>query len=497
MGLALARTPVINTLFTTLVHNGVIIPSNTIAVFRVPRRPGQLYMSPRFEHNISWLNENRPPTITRYSNGAKLKIDLSMAGNVIDELNNERAMPYLLSILPPQSEEEKLNPLPLVARVPSLEKSGIVYVNVLGGSKSKGGIALDPLVATGHVSVGTKVEFGQIQQVYLPTFRPPNKSVHVQLEVLSHLSHRTKPGWETANLKREDRFMTDGFRRQQRWDGVPEFTYNKRPDYQGTQLGLFAAGSEGGFMMGGAGVVPWLSRIQGSRAQVQVTPCRRGQQHKPIQSKPKYPIDPEAHMAQIAQKKALRKYLKENNLIISKRIEFTTPNRWQTVRFLRKKEIPVEAQEPKAKRKKNPLDERRLEKEQSAARTVGRLQTRLQKRGARINFKSFVPYSTILVSRDSTTPVARKTFSLESQTHYIQDLMKLDPEVTRLLQSGRMGHIRFFGSGKKDLRGPRRFGFRSRRFWNSYRGGGFRRAGHKPGGLRFWGNCGKIGKHGQ
>ena len=250
-------------------------------------------------------------------------------------------------------------------------------------------------------------------------------------------------------------------------------------------------------MMGEAGVVPWLSRIQGSRAQVQVTPCRRGQQYKPIQSKPKYPIDPEAHLAEIANKKALRKYLKENNLIISKRIEFTTPNRWQTVRFLRKKEIPVEAQERIAQRKKELLDERRLEKERSAARIVRKLQTRLIKRGASINFKSFVPYSPIVVSCDSITPVTKKTFNLESQTHYIQDLMKLDPEVTRLLQSGRMGYIRFFGSGKKDLRGPRRFGFRSRRFWNSYRGGGFRRAGHKPGGLRFWGHNGKTGKHGQ
>jgi len=497
MGLALAQTPMINTLFTTLVHNGVIIPSNTIALFRVPRQPGREYMSPRLEFNISWLNENRSPTITRCRKLAKSKTDPSMAGNVIDELNNQPAMSYLLSILPPQSEEEKLNPLPIVARVPSLEKGGIIYVNVLGGSKSKGGIALDPLVAAGHVSVGTKVEFGQIQQAYLPTFHPPNKSVHVQLEVLSNLSHRVMPGWETSNLKREDRFTSDGFRRQQRWDSVPEFTYHKRPDYRGTQLGLFAAGSEGGFMIGEAGLVPWLSRIQASRAQVQVTPYRRGQQRTPIQSKPKHPIDPEAHLTQIAHKKALRKYLKENNLIISKRIEFTTPNRWKTVRFLRRKEIPVEAQERIAKRKKKLLDGLRLEREQQATRIVRKLQTRLIKHGAKINFKSFVPYSTTVVSRDPITPLAKKTFNLESQTHYIQDLMKLDPEVTKLLQSGHMGYVRFFGSGKKDLRGPRRFGFRSRRFWDCYRVGGFRRAGHKPGGLKFWGQGGKKEKYGK
>ena len=95
-------------------------------------------------------------------------------------------MPYLLSLLPPQSEEEKLNPIPLVARLPSLANvRGSLYVNVVGGSQSRAGIALDPLASSDRLSVGAKVEFGRLSQVYLPTFRPPPQGVHIQLEVLS------------------------------------------------------------------------------------------------------------------------------------------------------------------------------------------------------------------------------------------------------------------------------------------------------------------------
>ena len=108
-------------------------------------------------------------------------------------------MPYLLSLLPPQSEEERLNPIPLVARLPSIANvRGSVCLNVLGGSRSRGGIALDPLVSSDRLFLGAKIEFGQLRQVYLPTFRPPPQGVHIQLEVLSHVSRRYKPGWKTG-----------------------------------------------------------------------------------------------------------------------------------------------------------------------------------------------------------------------------------------------------------------------------------------------------------
>src|SRR5271167_3417164 len=113
------------------------------------------------------------------------------SGNLIVELDYRPAMPYLLSLLPPQTEEERLNPIPLVAKLPGLPKNlGSLYLNVLGGSQSRGGIALDPLVTSGRLSVGAKVEFGQLRQVYLSIFRPAQQGVHIQLEVLSHSSRR-------------------------------------------------------------------------------------------------------------------------------------------------------------------------------------------------------------------------------------------------------------------------------------------------------------------
>lgn len=65
MGITLALTPTINSLYTTLIHNGVVVPPNSIALFRIPRPSPGRYMSPRSEYNISWLNENAAPRITK------------------------------------------------------------------------------------------------------------------------------------------------------------------------------------------------------------------------------------------------------------------------------------------------------------------------------------------------------------------------------------------------------------------------------------------------
>ena len=198
-------------------------------------------------------------------------------------------MPYLLSLLPPQSDEEKLNPIPLVARLPSVANvRGSLYLNVLGGSQSRGGIALDPLVSSDRLSVGAKIEFGQLRQVYLPTFRPPPQGVHIQLEVLSHVSRRYKPGWKTITNK-HDQMTQVGFQRQQRWTDNPEFTVNRRLDYQGIKKRVFSAGSEGGFLVGESGVIPWLCRIRGSRVQLQVTAHEKGQRRKAFASRPQFP----------------------------------------------------------------------------------------------------------------------------------------------------------------------------------------------------------------
>lgn len=445
-----------------------------------------------------------------------------LAGNIILELNNRPAMPYLLSLLPPQSKEEELNPLPLVARVPSLDQGSILYVNVLGGSRSKGGIALDPLVASGHVSPDLKIEFGQVRQAYLPTFRPPNNSVHIQLEVLSHLSRRFKPGWEEH--EGSDRFMHVGFRRKQRWHGVPEFTYNRRPDYQGTQIGLFAAGSEGGFMVGQAGMVPWLNRIRGARTQVQVTAIKERQRLEPVILKPKQPIDPKAHLAEVERKKQVRAYLKANNMIVSKRVEFVTHNRWRTVSFLRRKEVPWRLKQglekQKRRRVKYKLDaERQLEKKERMKRRLEmeQVRDRLMAKGAQIGFKSFVPFagarallrggkpprkSWSRLAKGNQSIVekhpqpakpdgrAREGFDFSSVSGYVTNLMATDQPVHDLLESGEIRIRKLFNMGSRDLRGPRRFGFRSRRFWQETRPGGFRRGGHRPGGLSFWGEKG-------
>jgi hypothetical protein len=423
-------------------------------------------------------------------------------------------MPHLLSLLPPQSEEEKLNPPQLVARVPSLEQSSILYVNVLGGSRSRGGIVLDPLVATGHVCAGTKVEFGQIQQLYLPTFHPPNKSVHVQLEVLSHFSQRFKPGWKTAGPTGADHMRDSGFRKQQRWDGIPEYTYNRRLDYQGTQLGLFAAGSEGGFLMGEAGIVPWLCRIRGSRAQVQVPAYKRGQARIPILSKPKMPIDPQAHLKFIERKNKLRKFLKENNLVVSKRVEFITRNRWRTVPFLRKRDLSEKSRAALAKTEILRRERLHEEEQRVAKPTVMRFARRLKTRGAKIKFRSFVSYpgqslfserrrsfrrkaaSTLLNKPRQENSFLPSMLRRARKPGFVKFLLAKDPQVRALVQRRELRDIEFFALGSKGLTGPRRFGFRSRRFWRNYRRHGFRRHGHRPGGLKFWGITSKTKEYG-
>jgi hypothetical protein len=67
MGITLALTPTINTLSTTLVHNGTIIPPSDTILFHLLRSPQKEYLSPVLEHNIEWLPQEKIPEITSYS----------------------------------------------------------------------------------------------------------------------------------------------------------------------------------------------------------------------------------------------------------------------------------------------------------------------------------------------------------------------------------------------------------------------------------------------
>jgi hypothetical protein len=143
-----------------------------------------------------------------------------------------------------------------------------------------------------------------------------------------------------------------------------------------------------------------------------------------------------------------------------------------------------------------------------------KVRDRLMAKGAKIKFRTFIPFagaktlfrrrksprkpSSWLAKRNQsvvekhphpakTAARAREGFDFSDVTGYVTDLMATDRPVQSLLESGEIRIRKLFNMGSKELRGPRRFGFRSRRFWQETRQRGFRRGGHRPGGLSFWG----------
>src|SRR5579862_9599299 len=164
-------------------------------------------------------------------------------------------MPYVVSLLPtPRTEKERLNPPQLVARLHTGNQYlGSLYVNVLGGSNTRGGIALDPLVSTGRLANDIKVEFAQLirpRQV----IRRPQSGVHLHFETLTQSKVRQTTETLTENG-------------------------------QNLSMHVLSAGSEEGFFVGQAGVVPWLCQVPGSKMWQQLTPHARGVRRVPVARK--------------------------------------------------------------------------------------------------------------------------------------------------------------------------------------------------------------------
>lgn len=264
-------------------------------------------------------------------------------------------MPYLLSLLPPQSEEEKLKSQPLVAKLHlSPHPLGSPCINVLGGSKSRGAVAIDPVVFPGGLTTGTKVEFAKVNESYLPSLKLPQigEQVHVQLEALfPHPEEHVDQPRAISNPK------------QLLSKSLPQIT-KERTEFQGIQMGLFSGGSEGGFLVGEGGAIPWLCRIAGSRVQLKVTGHQSGVRRVPITMKPIHPINLTRHYAQIEAESRLvkiRSYLKAQGLFLGRRVVQLESGETKT--------IPVLRQDPKALQTRNRASKtaREQERERQAA----------------------------------------------------------------------------------------------------------------------------------
>jgi hypothetical protein len=157
-------------------------------------------------------------------------------------------MPYLLSLLQKSnSEEERLNPPPLVAKLRTEGQE--IYINVLGGSNSRGGIALDPLVSNGRLADNVKVAFAQLREPRQVTHLP-HSAVSLQFETL------------------------------RRSDEVPQ--RRRENDQQRLEMNMLMVGSEEGFFVGRSGCVPWLCSVPGMRVVQQLTPHVRDVRRVPI-----------------------------------------------------------------------------------------------------------------------------------------------------------------------------------------------------------------------
>ena len=425
-------------------------------------------------------------------------------------------MPYLLSLLPPQAEEEKLNPIPLVAKLPSSNSVNSLYLNVLGGSTSRGGIALDPLVASGRLSLGAMVEFGQLRQAYLESVKRPHIGVHIQLECVSPFSRR----WEPENEKwGKYKRVEEGFEKQNRYKSLPQLTYNKRLEYQGLQKGLFSAGSEGGFLVGGPGVVPWLVRTQGSRLVQQFTPRESGQRRSPIGTRPTHRISAKRHESRMEDKAQLRQFLKARQLILSKRAVRAGPNAapfppWITIPYLR----PAPGMELTDEQKRIQEERQILREQYKGQRRMWKAAEKLMKlaqfrnktfeqpskpvlppdrRGYHgLKFRDLPPYLKQLFVDNPIwnkyiprlrIPKTRQrdkivlTDRLRMLPWYLQKTVARDPATRKFIWDGHLSKLKWFGEAEKYGRG--RFGFRARAGWRTFRKGGFRRSDHLPGGM--------------
>lgn len=248
-------------------------------------------------------------------------------------------MPYLLSLLPPQSEEEKFKSQPLVAKLHlSPQPLRSPYVNVLGGSKSRGAVAIDPIVFPNGLKTGTKIEFAKLNESYLPNLKRTQigEQVHVQLESLfPHSEQHLNQPLATENQK------------QRLYKSLPQIT-KERTQFQGIQLGVFSAGSEGGFLVGEGGTIPWLCRVAGTRVNLQITGHQSGVRRVPITTKPLHPINLTRHYAQIEAESRIVKYhayLKEQGLYLGKQVVQLDSGEIKT--------IPVIRQDPKALQTRN------------------------------------------------------------------------------------------------------------------------------------------------
>lgn len=121
---------------------------------------------------------------------------------------------------------------------------------MLGGSSSRGGIALDPLVATGRLANDLKIEFAQLRKPRNEVIRYQS-GVYLRLETLAQSESR---------------------------GGAEQISGEE----QKLEMNVFSGGSEGGFLVGERGVVPWLCQIRGSRLLQQLTPHKAGERRVPI-----------------------------------------------------------------------------------------------------------------------------------------------------------------------------------------------------------------------
>lgn len=396
---------------------------------------------------------NESATITSYEL-LELSLMLRCSGNLILELDGQPAMPYLLSKIPPEIEKEKVGPIPLAAIVHCLpQKSGSLYLNVLGGSKSRGGIALDPIVSAGRLSAGTKIEFGQLCQAYLPLVKRPQSGIHIQLEALSHFNWQLRRKCMTRILDRDSRTRI-AYRRQRRSGNVPEFTLNERLDYQGIQMGLFSAGSEGGFLIGELGVVPWLCRTGASRTHVQITPYEKGQRRIMPTMSPKHLITIQTQLAKSTRDLSLRNFM--GSSVLSKELE-STGDRRITVSDLHQE-------------KTTPTDQEFLN---SAAR-------RHLRRKRQNNLEN-----TVAPGKKDMQPTTKQYVDPKPLSAHSEAKPSLSPAARWFLRSTivlmkRNANKNF--PGQVFRQGTRRWSFRARQGWSDKRGQ-FIRSGHRPGGF--------------
>jgi len=212
-------------------------------------------------------------------------LTLSFQGNLISSLDDALAMPYLLSLVRSKvSIMEHLRgtvverPLRVVATLPRGDASPL-YVNVLGGSQSRGGLALDPVTLSGfELSVGMPVTFARDSEQPLLSIERSETSVHLQIEMLPLTEYQTKNTsckkrpWPKQKPKIPDPTPEIPDRAREYVDYL-ENCGNEELEAEGLYDGLFSAATESGFLVGERGTKPWLCRVERLRAHFRM-PCR-------------------------------------------------------------------------------------------------------------------------------------------------------------------------------------------------------------------------------